>query len=415
MIKQLVIIFLAIGMTITVSGQDAVKPFKGQGEIKGVPTETKEIKEQWKGTFSDHDSIVFFSNDFQGGRLNGLTKINDSLYSCLISSENTPVNPSPWYAFKVWAKADKGITIKLTYQNGVKHRYTPKVSMDGIDWKSIEDLTSDYENLKNEYSFHIPVSSDTTWIAAHELITSKHIDEWLSALEINKIAQIDTMGFSHYGNALKVAKVGNVLSDNIIIVMSRQHPPEISGHYAFNAFVETIFEDSELPNRFRNDFLIYVIPHPNPDGVDGGFWRHNAGGVDLNRDWSNFNQPETRAIKEYLERNIKKSQTVYFAVDFHSTYQDIYYTLGPDLKRNTTNLLEKWMDQIKMAMPNYQPNVKATYFGLPAVTSYSYFYEKFNAESLIYEIGDNTPKEFIDQKSRIAAIEMMKLLEKEIR
>ena len=35
-------------------------------------------------------------------------------------------------------------------------------------------------------------------------------------------------------------------------------------------------------------------------------WRHNANGVDLNRDWTAFTQPETQAIKNYLEVQVKE-------------------------------------------------------------------------------------------------------------
>ena len=43
---------------------------------------------------------------------------------------------------------------------------------------------------------------------------------------------------------------------------------------------------------------------PNPDGVDSGYWRHNSNGVDLNRDWIEFTQPETKAIKQFLESKV---------------------------------------------------------------------------------------------------------------
>ena len=33
-------------------------------------------------------------------------------------------------------------------------------------------------------------------------------------------------------------------------------------------------------------FRVLAFPLMNPDGVDLGHWRHNAGGIDLNRDWS---------------------------------------------------------------------------------------------------------------------------------
>ena len=42
--------------------------------------------------------------------------------------------------------------------------------------------------------------------------------------------------------------------------------------------------------------MVIVYPLMNPDGVDEGHWRHNTGGIDLNRDWAHYNQPETRQV-----------------------------------------------------------------------------------------------------------------------
>lgn len=52
----------------------------------------------------------------------------------------------------------------------------------------------------------------------------------------------------------------------------------------------------------------------NPDGVDNGHWRHYAGGIDLNRDWANFNRPETRAVKTFMENKIKETRGKFYLV-----------------------------------------------------------------------------------------------------
>src|SRR5690606_34599905 len=114
--------------------------------------------------------------------------------------------------------------------------------------------------------------------------------------------------------------------------------------------------------------------------------------------------------REFLKQELDPSRKLYFAIDFHSTYEDIYYTLAPELKRNTTGLLSAWMDRIRAEIPGYDPNVRANYSKPPTLTAFSYFYETYGAESVIYEIGDQTPTDFIQKKSNVAAKEMMKLL-----
>jgi murein tripeptide amidase MpaA len=177
------------------------------------------------------------------------------------------------------------------------------------------------------------------------------------------------------------------------------------------AFVENLSSDSKLARKFRKKFTTYVIPLMNPDGVDNGHWRHNAGGIDLNRDWANFNQPETQAVKEFMKNKINKTQgKFYFGIDFHSTWDDIYYTVDPELKGNMPNLVYDWLDAIKKQIDGYDPNIKSNDKIQPTTVSRNYFFAAYGAEALVFEIGDNTPRPFIREKGRISANVLMEMM-----
>ena len=83
-----------------------------------------------------------------------------------------------------------------------------------------------------------------------------------------------------------------------------------------------------MAKRFREQFVTFAVPLMNPDGVDNGHWRHNQGGIDLNRDWQNFNQPETSNIKHFLEQKTGEGYDFVFGGDFHSTWDDILLPAG---------------------------------------------------------------------------------------
>lgn len=97
-------------------------------------------------------------------------------------------------------------------------------------------------------------------------------------------------------------KIGKANDKKMILILSRQHPPEVTGYLAMQSFVETICGEGDTATKFREVYNTYVIPNLNPDGVDNGHWRHNSGGVDLNRDWEDFNQPELQAVKRFIEK-----------------------------------------------------------------------------------------------------------------
>ncbi len=393
------------------------KEWEGQEEIKKVSTQTVPVQWQYKGTFDLGDGI-YFSNDFDGARLNGITRINDTLITALITPENTPVNMSPWYAFKVWSDTERQTSLQLTYHQGARHRYFPKISTDGINWKNINsanyELNSKIVNnqqVPHNATMKLLVSPDTLWVAAQELTTSAKIDAWTNDLSSLSFVTKTKIGESHEGKAIDVLKIGESDDKAMVVVLSRQHPPEVTGFQAMESFVETISSESEIAEDFRNQYNTYVFPLVNPDGVDRGHWRHNFGGIDLNRDWEDFNQPETSAIKQFIEQKVAASEgKIYFFVDFHSTWNDIYYTFSEDQKGNMPGLVPELIAAIGKELPNYEPNIKPSPELNNKVTSISYFFYKYGAESITYEIGDNTSRDFIKKKGEVTAIKLMELM-----
>ena len=78
---------------------------------------------------------------------------------------------------------------------------------------------------------------------------------------------------------------GEAKGKEMLVILSRQHPPELTGYFAMQSFIDELLNDTKLSNDFRKKYRILVYPMVNPDGVDLGHWRHNTGGIDLNRDW----------------------------------------------------------------------------------------------------------------------------------
>ena len=77
---------------------------------------------------------------------------------------------------------------------------------------------------------------------------------------------------------------------------------------------------------------------PNPDGVDGGNWRLNAGGIDLNRDWGQFTQPETKALSDWIVQQTGDRRVVAM-MDFHSTDRTVIYAPPLDSPSPTIGFL----------------------------------------------------------------------------
>jgi hypothetical protein len=399
-----------------------LKPkFEGQATTtEKVDTRNHAIVPQWRGQQTLGN--ITFDNDFDGARLNGIAQDNDTLYTAIIMAENYPINPSPWYGFKVTAKKPTTIWVHLTYLNA-KHRYFPKISRDSKTWQTVDStdcrLEKDpnaanrtfQENALSESAYiRIRVDEKPTWIAAQELVTSKTIIEWQHGLLKNAFVSSEIIGKSSQNRPLHCLRIGEDKSDSkIMIVIGRLHPPEVTGQFALQAFVESLCSNAEIAQKFRKNYTVYVVPMMNPDGVDNGHWRHNAGGIELNRDWASFNQPETQIVRDFLRKKITgTANKLYFGIDFHSTWDDIFYTNFTEKPTNMSGLITKWFAAFEQTIPNYKVNFRGS---KPAagVISKAFFYNEFNAEALVYEVGDNTPFEFTVLKSKTAAENLMLL------
>ena len=374
-----------------------------------VDTKTKEIILQKKKVYALTSQSVFADNLFDGARLNNFEYERENTFLASIAPENEPINPSPWYAFRLWSESEKIIKIHLQYKNA-KHRYNPKVNKGDGNWLPIDTSLFVYDEDGMGITFPIIISADTITVAGQEVINSHDVRAWCETQAKHGDVAFSEIGKSKLGRPLFHLNIQNGPSKDkeVIVILSRQHPPEVTGYLAMQAFIEEIIADNRLANDFRKKYRLLVFPLMNPDGVDLGHWRHNAGGIDMNRDWAYYHQPETKQVTDYIVKTTKMNKSkVILGMDFHSTYYDIYYTRSNP--STLTHFTDYWLDGIAESIDNYLPNDRPAK-GITRPTSSGWFYTQFGAESLTYEIADTTSRAFIIEKGSTSAQEMMQLL-----
>jgi len=390
--------------------------FVGCGVVKKVKfsspvdTETKSIANQVKKTFSLNNSTVYASNEFDGARLNGFEKLNDSTALVIIHPENAPINNSAYYAFKTWSTTAKPFYFKFQYPKGYKHRYIPKLKMDG-KW-SILDSTKVFKQ-DTIITIKLNLTKNPITVAAQEINSSTDVKNWYGNLIKGKesFVSVKSAGKSRLNRNLPVLEIskGDTKNKDVIVLITRQHPPEVTGYFAFQSFLTKILESSKLSNQFLNKYHILAFPIMNPDGVDMGHWRHNSGGVDLNRDWGDYNQPEIKQVVSYINKALKKNKgKLILGLDFHSTWYDVFYTNKDRENTNFPNFEAKWFAGLEENIPDYKVNEASANSNRP--TSKGWFLNGQNAVGITFEIGDDTPREFIELKGKVSAEEMMKIL-----
>ena len=375
-------------------------------------SETRPIEDTHRRTIGFQDEGVWISNEFEGGKVSDAWQEGDSRFVVQLRPENFPINASAWYAFKVWSREPKTVEISLEYENG-RHRYWPKVRHAGELWTAVDSAAFQFDRESRQANLRLNVGPDTVWVAGQEMMTSSFFDQWTDSLAAQPYITRTVAGISGRGRPLPMVEFGDPAATRHVMVIGRQHPPEATGTMALLSFVEELAGHSPLAQEFRENFRVHVIPLVNPDGVDLGHWRHNTGGVDLNRDWEAFNQPETRVVRDVFSKILEEpGQELWFGVDFHSTQNDVFYTLERTLETDPPGITDQWLEYIGTQLPHYEVNDSPSALGTPM--SRNWFYRAFGAPALIYEVGDQTDRGLIREVASTAAQGTMRILLEEL-
>jgi len=346
------------------------------------------------------------ADSFSGARRGKCTVLSGNHVRLEILPENEGyINDSPWYAFKLLPASPTTATITLQYHGG-HHRYWPKISDDGLKWMPLDATQVTTSGDGQQFDIRLTLSSDPVWIAAQELVTPAVYDSWNYTIASVTGAPITELGTSTAGLPI-FAFDSNAAASEVLLLVGRQHPPEVSGAFAFFSFTETIFGDSDLARRFRARFRVIAIPLLNPDGVVGGNWRHNLAGIDLNRDWGPFTQPETQLMADILEKLDASGSELRMFIDFHSTRENVFYAL-PDVTR-PPGFLETWLDNARPRITNYPFNLDQGPASSDAIAK-NYVFARYGIPAVTFEVGDETDRDSTQLAARVFAEELMQLM-----
>jgi len=336
-------------------------------------------------TNSCHLGAIKLVANFESGRMDQCEKVADNKFLITLKPENTPINHSPWYAFKVISSDDVAIKVMIKIAGGRKNRYLPKFSTDLKAWELLP-----YRYQENLLTLDISASSVPLYVSAQEIMDNQSYVDWASTLpNINH----DLLGYSVQNRPIyKIESSSD--SKQWLVILGRLHPPEVTGALALQPFVETLMANTDLAATFRQQYNVLVIPNLNPDGVAMGNWRHNANGFDLNRDWISLAQPETKLVHQYLQSLVSKGHKIEFALDFHSTQQDVFYTMPVDYGVENPYFVTHWLAALAQAMPDFKVVIKPGNKPNNGVSK-QYFADNYNVHAVTYEMGDETDRKQI--------------------
>lgn len=351
-----------------------------------------------------------FHTDFESAALHGCAATGDGPL-LTIAPEFAPINPSPWYAWRVTRVPNSSgkpgkVTITQRYLHGW-HRYHPWTSVDGEDWRRLPDAQVSVVD-KVSVKFLLDLPPQGLYVAAQPPLTTTAMDQWVRDLAATHGLIGRQVALSVGGRPVNAFETDLSKQRGSLVLVSRQHPPEVTGGLAYQEFVERLFARDELARRFREHFAVGLVPEINPDGVARGYWRTNQRGVDLNRDWGPFTQPETQGVADWMARLHEQAPLRLF-MDFHSTSHDVFYMPHRDDDPAPHGFTPAWRNKLARRLGDAMPAWSGEHNpGLP--TSKTWVRKQYGVIAMTYEVGDNTPRDRIREVAVAAAEELMQLM-----
>jgi len=326
---------------------------------------------------------VMLAFDFDGASPARCAVTGERAFTLLISPEHgPPINPSPWYAFRYKADGTAPISVTLRYLGGT-HRYAAK-------WQSgdaARDLPVTVSADGAAANIELPAGDAV--VSAQELMTpadtSADLLRWSKMLGTAPF----TLGRTLDGRAIEAIRIGRSDAPRLVILLGRQHPPEVTGAIAMRAFVETLVSTAVRDGLGDVQFLI--VPMLNPDGTARGHWRANRGTVDLNRDWGDFSQPETGSVKAWLDVLPAGVRPV-LMVDFHSTGRNLFYVQGDEASPAQQRFLAAWLGGREQAFTGYPFTIEPRNANPGSGTAKNWFHARYAIPAYTYEVADTADR-----------------------
>lgn len=357
---------------------------------------------------------VKLDTDFPTGNIASCKAAGETRLDIVIAPEDAPpINCSAWYAFRLTPSRAGTVTVNLSYQ-ACGHRYWPKVSEDGVNWDYLpkKNVAIEEVNGAKQARIKVKVGTSPVFVAGQEILAPATYQAWLDRVSKSQDAKQWLLGKSAEGRSIPgmIIKAAGSNPKEQVVLVGRQHPPEVTGALAMLPFVETLLSDDPIAKRYRARFETVIVPMLNPDGVVHGHWRHNTGGIDLNRDWGPFTQPETKLMDGLLRRiEENPDQKLRLLLDFHSTQKDVFYTIPDEYPTNPPFFIRDWLARYQERMPDYKVNRDARHSADRPISK-AYTYETYGAPAVTFEIGDETDRELIKRIGKQSAIAMMETL-----
>lgn len=181
-------------------------------------------------------------------------------------------------------------------------------------WQRIENVQRHDEGAR----FTLPAGPAGRRVAVGMPVTWHDLEQLLDVARDHDTARIETIGTAPKGAPIHAITIGGgTEARGTFVISGYQHFSEWAGIRVIKALLQRLLSDSGEPLRRHWRWVIY--PCINADALRLG-WRgdpHAVDGINLNRDWADFEQPQTQSVRDHLVNELASGPPLLHALDVH--------------------------------------------------------------------------------------------------
>lgn len=246
---------------------------------------------------------------------------NEWFYWCFEATVNKP------------GQVDFILPINVTGANGAVDigRQGPAVSYDdGDTWDWMGTSTVDSDSFKHTFT----PDQLTVRFAVTLPYLQKDLDEFLAENASNPHLSKSILAQTNGGLDVELLQIGQPGSGKgAVLFTCRHHACETIASYVLQGFMKEAISNSSAGVAFRNNYVLYVVPFVDKDGVQAGDQGKNRKPHDHNRDYNKDAPglyPEIDAIEALaIEKRIQYVMDCHCPTLLMDIHQRVYFS-GPD-------------------------------------------------------------------------------------
>jgi len=349
------------------------------------------------------------TDNFEGGYIGQTYKLG-STYRCHLTKtlhwtvridncENKPVTLRVYGFGK-----NMPVPLAITHYNDAtfseKFKALYSYGFDSQEWEVLDDAEYKYIPETETMEITAVFKKSPVYVGWSFIYTPYMLHRYLSGLPEKPFLSIENIGKTVQGRDIPMVTIGEpgLKKDKAVWLLGGQHGFEVGGISAAEGMIDFLISDDPIAVEARSKIDFKILPLINPDAHANKWYRFNAHGIDLNRNWdqgdlghghdSPVAEPEVdavmRAISEWMEGDTKRS----IAIDIHD-----WTALAPGVQFSTNSEEAVKNPEIKLFYDDirekYLPLTILYYSEPMEMIAQDYFHNKVvgNELSMTIEIG----------------------------